>query len=136
MAMSPRALFKFGEMYRNGGMFEGKRVVPESWIRASWTPHTLDRGGAGYGYGWFIIEAHGHPVYYAWGYGGQFLYIVPTLKLTVVVTSDSDPATAARGYLCTVHDLVAFGFMPAVMEDPPDVQPGDSLCVPENSPAP
>src|SRR5262245_11975269 len=43
MAVSPRGLLKFGEMYRNGGVFEGKRVVPESWIRASWTPHTLDR---------------------------------------------------------------------------------------------
>jgi len=136
MAVSPRALLRFGEMYRNGGTYGGKRIVPQSWISASWTPHTLDRGGAGYGYGWFIIEAHGHPVYYAWGYGGQFLYVVPSLKLTVVVTSDSDPATAARGYLCAVHDLVAFGFMPAVMEDPPDVQPDDSVCVPDLPPRP
>jgi CubicO group peptidase (beta-lactamase class C family) len=136
MAVSPRALLRFGEMYRNGGLYEGKRVVPESWIRASWTEHTLDRGGAGYGYGWFIIEAHGHPVYYAWGYGGQFLYVVPSLKLTVVVTSDSDPATAARGYLCPVHDLIAFGFMPALMADPPDVRPDDSVCVPDSAPRP
>src|SRR6266446_1833200 len=116
MAVSPRALLNFGEMYRNGGTFEGKRVVPESWIRASWTPLTSDRRGVGYGYGWFIGEARGEPVYYVWGYGGQMLYVIPSLKLTIVMTSDSSLGSDANGFICALHDLVALGFMPAVME--------------------
>lgn len=117
MAVSPRALLQFGEMYRHGGTFEGKRVVPESWIRASWTPLTTDRYGVGYGYGWFIGEALGEPVYYAWGYGGQMLYVIPSLKLTIVMTSDSSVGSDASGFICALHDLVASGFMPAVMEN-------------------
>jgi CubicO group peptidase (beta-lactamase class C family) len=60
MAVSPRALLRFGEMFRNGGMHEGMRVLPESWVRATWTPRAHDRHDDGYGYGWFITEAHGH----------------------------------------------------------------------------
>ena len=72
MALSPRALLRFGEMYRNGGEYEGKRVLPESWIRASWEPRTESPfTGHQYGYGWFITRMSGHPVYYAWGYGGH-----------------------------------------------------------------
>ena len=40
MLLTPRALLNFGEMYRNGGTFRGRRVLPESWVRVSWTPRT------------------------------------------------------------------------------------------------
>jgi len=128
MAVSPRALLRFGEMYRHGGTFEGKRVVPESWIRASWTPLTTDRHGVGYGYGWFIGEALGEPVFYGWGYGGQMLYVIPSLKLTIVMTSDSSLGSDASGFICALHDLVAVGFMPAVMGKGAENLPLVSAC--------
>jgi CubicO group peptidase (beta-lactamase class C family) len=34
MLLSPRAGARFGELYRNGGLHEGPRVLPESWVRA------------------------------------------------------------------------------------------------------
>jgi CubicO group peptidase (beta-lactamase class C family) len=118
MRLSPRDLLRFGEMYRNGGVAGGYQVVPRAWVRASWTVHTIDSLGRGYGYGWFIAQAHGLPVYYAWGFGGQMLYVVPSLKLTVVMTSDTNTGSAVGNHLCRLHDLVASGFMPAVMEAP------------------
>jgi CubicO group peptidase (beta-lactamase class C family) len=122
MLLSPRDLIRFGEMYRNGGVYGGYQVVPRNWIRASWTPHTVDSRGRGYGYGWFIAEAHGHPVYYAWGFGGQMLYIVPSLKLTIAVTSDTNTRSVIDNHLCKLHELVASGFMPAAMENPPQTE--------------
>ena len=127
MSLSPRDLLRFGEMYRNGGVNGGYQIVPRSWIRASWTTHTVDARGRGYGYGWFIASAHGHPVYYAWGFGGQMLYVVPTLRLTIAVTSDASTRSAVDNHLCKVHELVATGFMPAVMENPPMLADG-SVC--------
>ena len=119
MLLSPRDLLRFGEMYRNGGVYGGYQIVPRQWIRASWTAHTIDGYGRGYGYGWFIAQAHGHPVYYAWGFGGQMLYVIPSLKLTIAATSDTNTRSMVDGHLCKLHELVAAGFMPAVMEDPP-----------------
>ena len=124
MKLSPHDLLRFGEMYRNGGVYGGYQVVPRAWVRASWTVRTIDNLGRGYGYGWFIAQAHGYPVYYAWGFGGQMLYVIPNLKLTVVMTSDTNTGSAVGNHLCKLHDLVANGFMPAVMETPPPVTDG------------
>lgn len=88
MLMSPHDLVRFGELYRNGGRVGSTQVVPEAWIRESWTPRARSVfSGQLYGYGWFIAELGGRKLYYAWGYGGQFIFIVPELALTVVTTS-------------------------------------------------
>ncbi|WP_225767889.1 serine hydrolase [Inquilinus sp. Marseille-Q2685] len=118
MMLSPRALLRFGELYRRGGVIDGRRVLPEGWVEASWTPRTRSPfTGHAYGYGWFITEAQGHPVYYAWGYGGQMVYVVPDLGLTVVMTSD--PTARSRdGYLEQLHGLLADGIVPAAEPRP------------------
>ncbi len=115
MAVSPRALLRFGEMFRNGGMHQGTRVLPESWVRASWTARTHDRHDDGYGYGWFITEAHGQRIYYAWGFGGQMLYVVPSLAMTIVVTSDSSANFIETDYHCALQTIIGDGFVPTAM---------------------
>jgi CubicO group peptidase (beta-lactamase class C family) len=116
MAMSPLALAAFGEMYRRGGVTsDGVRVVPQDWVDASWKPRTYGRGGQIYGYGWFIAQAYGHPVYFAWGFGGQMLYVVPSLELTVAITSDSTTQSAEDGYRCQLHGLIDAGFVPEIL---------------------
>lgn len=113
MLMSPRALARFGEMYRLDGRIDGRQVVPAAWIRESWRARTNSPwSGQGYGYGWFVTEARGHPVRFAWGYGGQMLYIVPDLGLTVVMTSDAT-GPRAGGHIDALHALLADGIVPA-----------------------
>ncbi|WP_332714139.1 serine hydrolase domain-containing protein [Pelagibacterium mangrovi] len=109
MAMSPLSLLAFGEMIRNGGVTaEGERIVPQAWIEQSWEQRTTSRfGGHGYGYGWFLANIGGFDTRYAWGYGGQMLYIVPDLDLTVVMTSDPTNPSGGNGYRDRLHDLLA-----------------------------
>lgn len=109
MAMSPRSLLAFGEVYRNGGMAaNGERVVSEDWIAQSWTQRTASRFTSdGYGYGWFMSQIGGEDVRYAWGYGGQMLYIVPNLELSVVMTSDENSPAASTGHRDNLEDLLA-----------------------------
>lgn len=113
MAMSPRALAAFGELYRLGGVVDGRRVLSADWIERSWTPRTVSPWtGDQYGYGWFIAEAAGHPVYYAWGYGGQMLYVVPDLALTVVMTSGT-AVERGGGHVDALRALLGEGIVPA-----------------------
>jgi CubicO group peptidase (beta-lactamase class C family) len=113
MLISPRGLLRFGELYRNGGRLEGRQIVPAWWVRESLEPRANSRwSGDGYGYGWFSTRMGGHAVYYGWGYGGQYVFIVPTLELTVVATSDPY-ADGGREHRRQVQTILAELIIPA-----------------------
>ena len=113
MRISPRGLLRFGELYRNAGKWNGEQVVPAWWVRTSMEPRARSRwSGAGYGYSWFVRDVRGHRMFYGWGYGGQFVFVIPCLELTVAVTSDP-LAREGRGHRRAVWDLLTDGILPA-----------------------
>jgi CubicO group peptidase (beta-lactamase class C family) len=112
MALSPRGLLRFGEMYRNGGLLDGRRVLSREWIETSWQPRAVSPfSNDPYGYGWFVTELGGATVYYGRGYGGQLLYVVPEQGLTAVITSNPMPPSAGGQYIRALHRLVESGLM-------------------------
>jgi CubicO group peptidase (beta-lactamase class C family) len=123
MRLTPRAMVRFGELYRNGGRYGGRQVVPEAWVRASLTPRTRSPwSGDEYGYGWFLSTAGGHPMFYAWGYGGQFIFVVPELRLTVVTTSDPD-LPREGDHLDEIRRILRTLIVPAAEEGGPAAAP-------------
>jgi CubicO group peptidase (beta-lactamase class C family) len=113
MLLSPRALLAFAECWRNEGRHAGRQVVPPEFRRAAWTPQARSAwSGQLYGLGWWIAEARGQPVFFAWGYGGQMAYVVPGLDLSVVMTSDPE-VPRANGQVHTLHTLLTEGILPA-----------------------
>ena len=89
MYLRPRDMVKFGQLFLDRGRApDGTQLVPEAWIDSSWVPRTRSRFNDNeYGYGWWLRRAAGHPVHFAWGYGGQYVFVVPTHDLVVVTTS-------------------------------------------------
>jgi CubicO group peptidase (beta-lactamase class C family) len=107
MVMTPRQMLAFGKLYLDRGRANGRQVVPEKWIETSWVPRTRSRfRNRLYGYGWWIRELAGRRVYYAWGFGGQFIFVVPEIEMVVVTTSSDAPGRERRGHLGAVYDLV------------------------------
>lgn len=114
MRMSPTALLSLGELYRNGGIYNGERVLSEAWIRSAWTPRGKSRyTNDDYGYGWFITELEGYRGYYGRGYGGQMLYVIPELALTVVMTANPSPP-ASPSFMQSQNRLMESVLIPAV----------------------
>jgi CubicO group peptidase (beta-lactamase class C family) len=117
MELSPRSLLAFGELYRNAGVIAGLPVLPNGWVADSWKKHTASPfSGHGYGYAWYHMEARGHPVHFAWGYGGQMVYVVPDLNLTVVMVSDAKPRPKSDRHIEDLHALLADAIIPAVSD--------------------
>ena len=107
MMMTSRQMEARGPTYLNRGRFGDRRLLPEAWIDETFTPRGRSRrSGRLYGYGWWMRELAGHWVYYAWGYGGQFIFVVPDLELVAVTTSASDQSSGRNGHRNGVYDLV------------------------------
>ena len=88
--LRPRDLAKIGYLFLKDGVWEGKRILPEGWVKDSTTWRVGTSGGRrGYGYKWWVLSRRGPGTYEAYaglGYGGQFLIVVPELDLIAVFT--------------------------------------------------
>jgi CubicO group peptidase (beta-lactamase class C family) len=78
--ISARDLARFGQLYLQKGMWQGKQVMSEEWILASTHPHSVIQDG-GYGYMWWIRPDGS---YYAAGYHGQYVLILPKEEIVIV----------------------------------------------------
>lgn len=117
MRLSARALARIGALYLRGGTHDGERVLAPGWVEASWARRTHSRyTGDAYGYGWFTTALAGETVHYAWGYGGQFLYLIPGLELTLVLLSDPTPPSPQSALVRRVHAVIAEEVIPAVRD--------------------
>jgi CubicO group peptidase (beta-lactamase class C family) len=107
MLMTPRQMLTFGELYLRRGRSNGRQIVPEKWIDVSFVPRARSRfSDRLYGYGWWIREIGGRQAYYAWGFGGQFIVLVPDLDLVIVSTSAATVSDERRTHRLTVDDII------------------------------
>jgi CubicO group peptidase (beta-lactamase class C family) len=113
MRWTPRAMLAFGELYLNAGRINGIQVVPEAWIRDSWRPRTRSSwSGREYGYGWWMDTLGGQRAYFAWGHGGQFIFVVPGVKLVAAITSSPIPGEDRREHQRALYDLLEQEIIP------------------------
>lgn len=88
--MRPRDFLKFGQLYLDGGVWNGQRIVPADWVRQSTTAYPSGLANAD-GLNWHLYQLKSgdrtYREYEANGNGGQFLIVVPELDLAVVFTA-------------------------------------------------
>lgn len=114
LALSPRDLLKVGQLYLQRGEYQGKRVLPAGWIYRSWGRYAHSSySHHDHGYFWWIDEYAGHTVYFAWGYGGQYLFVVPSLDVVVVCTSDLTGQDTKDGHNEDILRLLEETILPA-----------------------
>jgi CubicO group peptidase (beta-lactamase class C family) len=117
MLMTPRQMIRFGELYENNGRVGDRQLIPKSWVDKASVGVGRSRWGSDreYGAGFWIRDFAGRKSYYAWGYGGQFIFIIPDLDLVVVTTSRADVSTERRDHLGGIYDVVEYHIVPAIM---------------------
>jgi CubicO group peptidase (beta-lactamase class C family) len=85
MYIRPRDLIKLAKMYKDGGKWQGKTILPENWVEKS-----FETGDGDYGYLWynkyFIVDGKRYDSYMVSGNGGQKINIWPQLNMITVFT--------------------------------------------------
>ena len=116
MSMTPRDMLAIGEMYLNCGRVGTRQIVSEEWVHTSIRPHATRtwRPDRAYGYGWWVRDVYGYDAFYAWGYGGQFIYVVPGLRLVTVMTSSPNPGAGLRAHRSSLYGLMEDEIVPTV----------------------
>lgn len=85
-------MLKFGNLYLNNGCLNGKQIILSKWINQSTTAlfKTYDNIGY-YAYHWWVSSFNNSGLeinyYFALGYGGQYIIVVPRFDLVVIFTS-------------------------------------------------
>jgi CubicO group peptidase (beta-lactamase class C family) len=115
--LCPRDLAKIGQLVLNHGAWHGHRIVSAKWINEMTSPQVpLFRlannfHATSYGYLWWLGQSRVGGREISWvagiGYGGQKLYVVPSLDLVVVVTASDYKLVPAPGLVGnTALDIV------------------------------
>jgi CubicO group peptidase (beta-lactamase class C family) len=91
ISMTVRDMAKIGLLYLHQGAWQGKQLVSQEWVQKSlqqqsegWQPLGV------YGYQWWLRPAHGdvkYDIYFASGYAGQYILIIPKLNAVVTFTA-------------------------------------------------
>lgn len=103
--LRPRDLLKVGQVYLDGGVWKGKRIVSAAWVKESTVPRikispettglSIEDFQNSYSEGEDALAWHHnglragdrrYTAYAATGNGGQLLYVVPELELVAVLT--------------------------------------------------
>jgi CubicO group peptidase (beta-lactamase class C family) len=89
--MRPRDFMKLGQLFLNGGRWNGRQVLSRQWIERATRAHSSLNRKNDYGYAWHIAEYRvGQRTYTAFsaeGNGGQLLIAIPELDLLVMMTA-------------------------------------------------
>ena len=86
-------LAKIGSLYVSGGKWKGQEIFPESWIRQS--TRTAITPYYDFALQWWRFTPNADVLrtlqeknmFFAWGKGGQFMFIAPDINLVVVTTA-------------------------------------------------
>ncbi|MBN2346813.1 MAG: serine hydrolase [Candidatus Aminicenantes bacterium] len=113
--LRPRDMAKLGELLLRLGAWGELVIVPADWVREMLECHVELEFDFGYGYQTWMMPLEENPavnrygIKIAWGYGGQFIFVVPELDMVVASTAanftdDGGAIDFIRGLLSAVTD--------------------------------
>ena len=118
--LRPRDMAKLGYLFINRGKWNGQQIISSQWIEEATRVHInlYPMKLTGYGYQWWqykfeinnkTIESH-----VADGWGGQRIFIFPSLDLVVVFTA-GNYSTPHRQVFDMMYDNVNQYILPAIL---------------------
>jgi len=86
--LTAREMAKFGFLYLNKGIWQGKNIISEDWVEKSTRDYAHRSDNFGFGFHWVITKRDNQACFEADGWGGQMISIIPALDMIVVIKCD------------------------------------------------
>ena len=121
IALTGIDLLRFGQLVLQQGRSGSRQIIPANWVRDmtrpqfSWRETDGPETHVSYGYLWWTTDGPPSPAAFAWGYGGQFVYVAPSLDLVAVITTDWSglSGTALPAVTDSALAVIVNGVLPA-----------------------
>ena len=94
-----RDMLKFGHLFLQDGKTANGQILSSKWTNRSTDKLVNFSSTFGYGYLWWINISNGQPIYYAVGYGGQYIIVDESRALVIAVTSSAGSSAQYRNQL-------------------------------------
>lgn len=89
--VAPRDFLKLGQLFLDGGVWNGRRLMSADWVRRSLRPRAALTAPNDYGLSWhvyrFTVAGKTYVAQEAGGNGGQMLFVLPQLDLVALITA-------------------------------------------------
>lgn len=91
--MNALDLAKYGQLYKNGGRWQGRQLLPARWVRETFTRHKAIPGRQNEYYGYLFwnktyrVNGKAYETYYATGNGGNKIFVFKDQPWVIVVTA-------------------------------------------------
>lgn len=108
LTLFARDATKLGLLYLHHGRWHGRQLIPAAWVTTSTRMHVRVNKFNGYGYDWWTERSGGLSAFFAYGYGGQVVAVVPKLDLVVTFFA------ATIGDRPSVDDIVFKKIVPTI----------------------
>ena len=119
MSICTESIAKFGQLYLQDGVWNGRRLLPEGWVADATRSH-IDNGpnenadwGGGYGFQFWRCK---NDCYRADGAFGQLCVVIPQVDMVVAVTARVE-------FINLTLDLVWDHLLPAAVDRPVSERP-------------
>ncbi len=97
LSLRPIDLALIGQLLLNKGSWNGLQIVPQDWINESTQKSISVNPNYDYGYYWWRFSDQNpvvqslpvNDLYFAWGYSDQFLFVIPSYNMEVIITADN-----------------------------------------------
>jgi CubicO group peptidase (beta-lactamase class C family) len=109
--LSSKDMAKIGLLVLRKGFWFDKQLIEKDWIEEMLSPK-IETAGVGkkyckyYGYQWWIKNYKGINIYFAAGYGGQYIFVIPGYDLVSVVTTNWRTSTVSFVPLSYIERIV------------------------------
>jgi len=114
LTLTPRDMAKIGQLYLNGGSWNGKQLLSSKWIEES-TKENSRWGELSYGYLWWIVDNKEHSSYVALGDGGNAIFVNTKKKIVISIASRFMPRAQNRIELIEKHIVPLFDIHESVI---------------------